>query len=449
LTISTKDLWTLEELRHIGQIEEQISGVRRAIIDSRLAEPGDLFIALPGDPGPRFNASYRSDVDGHDFVAAAAARGAVAAMVHRAVSVPPGFGRLQVEDTYDGLWALGRAARARLACDVIAVTGSSGKTTAKQFLAHALAAYAPPGSLNNHIGVPLSLSNAPRDSQCGVFEIGTNHVGEIEPLARLTAPTLAIVLNVHSAHIENFPSREALFQEKISIFNALEDKSNAISEDLMALDFGHSYGYSATADARVVSVSGDLAEIKLFKQRLKARVPGGGQHRAGTVAATLLAAKMLDIPLVRGLDLPETLIPAGRGQRLVADGVVIIDESYNANPASMLATLQALAARPQSGRSWALVGEMLELGAAAEQAHLDLIPALQLFDRCLCIGEGTRALAAELDAQWFGNAGQDLIEMLIAELQPGDQILVKGSNRVFWRDDFVSRLQAALDERSV
>ena len=179
-------------------------------IDSRTTQPGDLFIALTGDPGPRFNASQRSDRDGHDFIKAALAAGAVGVLAHDGGE--HGCPALQVEDTLDGLWDLGRAARARLTCPVVAITGSSGKTTSKTFLAAALDAFATAGSLNNHLGVPLSLARTPVDAGSAVFEIGTNHPGEIGPLSELVSPTVSVLLNVHRAHTENFPSRDALLR---------------------------------------------------------------------------------------------------------------------------------------------------------------------------------------------------------------------------------------------
>ncbi|MEM7080536.1 MAG: Mur ligase family protein, partial [Pseudomonadota bacterium] len=181
--------------------------------DSRKVQPGDLFIALSGDPGTRFNPSYRSSTDGHNYIDAAATNGARGALIRTDSSYAGTLPVIRVADTYDGLWALGRLARARLQAPVIAVTGSSGKTTAKAFLGHALDAYIPQGSFNNHIGVPISLAAAPEQAAAYVLEIGTNHPGEIEPLAQMCAPDYAVVLNVHQAHIENFSNWAELVKE--------------------------------------------------------------------------------------------------------------------------------------------------------------------------------------------------------------------------------------------
>jgi UDP-N-acetylmuramoyl-tripeptide--D-alanyl-D-alanine ligase len=444
-------LWTWRELSEglLHRCEEgpDVLGVK---VDSRLICPGDLFIALPGDPGPRFNPSYRSDIDGHDYIAAAAANGAVGAIIHHpqgSLVAPAEFPVLEVADTYDGLWDLGRLARKRLLADVVAVTGSSGKTTAKHFLTAALQAYSPPGSFNNHIGVPLALANAPADCATGVFEIGTNHPGEIEPLAHMVCPDLAIVLNVHRAHIENFADQAALRAEKLSIFKALKDKSKAISEDVLKLGFGLTFGESKDADARVLSISGDKAEINLLSKNYTARVPGGGIHRAKSVAAALLACHLLDHDLDLACNLPAETIPTGRGNVRQAGQVTVIDDSYNANPDSMKAGITTLL-DASATRRIAVIGEMLELGEASEEGHLELLPKLLDADVVFCVGKGTKTLAQQLGASWQLHADQRLAAQIAAAATPGTAILVKGSNRVFWACGFVDELMRYLNETS-
>jgi len=176
-------------------------------IDSRTLRPGDLFVALRGDPGPRFFASHRSDRDGHDFVADAIEAGAVGVLVDREVDA--GVSALHVEDTLDGLWQVAAARRGKFPGKVVALTGSSGKTTLKNFLADALGAFASEGSQNNHIGVPLSLARTSVSDMPAVYELGTNHPGEIGPLSQLVTPDVAVVLNVSPAHIEYFKDTDA------------------------------------------------------------------------------------------------------------------------------------------------------------------------------------------------------------------------------------------------
>ncbi len=441
-------LWRWRELSG-GLTERAVQGpdVTRVRADSRLVGSGDLFVALPGDPGPRFNPSYRSNVDGHDYVAAAAAAGAVGALVHKSreeLQVPTDFPLLQVADTYDGLWKMGRLARKRLTGNIVAVTGSSGKTTAKHFLAAALNAYAPPGSFNNHIGVPLSLTNAPQHAQVAIFEIGTNHPGEILPLAEMVNAHVAIVLNVHNAHIENFPNWQALKDEKLSIFNPLEHKSKAISEDVLGLDYGLTFGTGDTADARVTELEADKANILFQGKQWRARVPGGGLHRAKTVAAVLLACYQIGKDPQAACELPADIIPKGRGNLHVLDNVVVVDDSYNANPSSMIAAIKSFTELQAPEPKVAVIGEMLELGDEAHQAHLDLVPLLRGLQQVYCVGEGTQALATALACPWYQDASEALTGELIAQLRTGGSVLVKGSNRVFWANSYVDELVKTL-----
>ncbi len=412
-------------------------------IDSRSIRPGDLFIALTGDPGPRFNASHRTDRDGHDFIDAALAGGAAGVLSHdaRVRNCP----ELKVQDTLDGLWALGRAARDRLDCPVIAITGSSGKTTTKTFLAAALEAFATEGSLNNHLGVPLSLARTPADSPAAVFEVGTNHPGEIGPLSELVSPTVSVLLNVHQAHAENFPDRAALVREKLSIINGLQPKSPFVIEDTLPLDgTAHlrtlTFGKSEAAAVRLLGSDGHRASYRFGDREITAHVPGGGEHRALSLAAVLAVFLALERDPEPACSLPDELVPGGRGNRQILSGITLIDDSYNANPSSMAAALTTLAGEP--GRRIALLGEMLELGDASEAAHAGLAPLCADLDAVFLVGPGMRPLAEALGgrARWTERADEALLDALQAELSPGVTLLVKGSNRVFWARGFVQRL---------
>jgi UDP-N-acetylmuramoyl-tripeptide--D-alanyl-D-alanine ligase len=389
--MSDQMLWTWPDLcRALGLDECAGPGVARVVVDSRGAAPGDLFVALPGDPGPRFNPSHRSDVDGHDFVDSAVASGAVGALVHRQVESPAPT--LLVSDTYDGLWALGHAARKRLEGDVVAVTGSSGKTTFKTFLAAALGGYAPPGSFNNHIGVPLSLANATLDCDAWVFEIGTNHPGEIAPLAAMVDPDVAVVLNVHNAHIENFENRDALIDEKLSLFSKLRDNSIKVCEESLASRVaGRAYTFGADigADARGLDLKGDRLHADVLGRRIEARVPGGGAHRAQTVLAVVLVTALLERDLTRACDLPSSLVPAGRGNLVVVGGVEITDDSYNANPSSMAGAIEAFLSAPARGhaRNIGVIGQMAELGKESEAAHAGIAGLFERFDIVFAVGD--------------------------------------------------------------
>ncbi|MGE0622594.1 MAG: UDP-N-acetylmuramoyl-tripeptide--D-alanyl-D-alanine ligase [Pseudomonadales bacterium] len=450
----TEPLWRWADLCRalaIPVVEgPDVSGIS---IDSRTIEPGELFIALTGDPGSRFNPSYRSDRDGHDYIEAALQAGAAGVMSHD--GRPHGGADLKVADTLDGLWSLGRASRARLGCPVVAITGSSGKTTAKTLLAAALEAFSTPGSLNNHLGVPLSLARTPASARAAVYEIGTNHPGEIGPLSELVRPDVAVLLNVHQAHRANFTSLDELRLEKLSIINGLKPNSHFVVEDTVSLE-GITlpactvicFGDSEAADVRLLETTGDRARYKVEGSVVEGLVPGGGQHRARSLAAVIGVFLALGRDPAPALGLGGDLVPRGRGNRVNAGGVTLIDDSYNANPASMAGALETLAGEP--GRRFALLGEMLELGDASAAAHRDLAPLCGRLDGVWCVGAGMRALADALGdgagfvVRFVESPSEELLADLTRTLHPGDTLLVKGSNRVFWARKFVDRIAAAL-----
>lgn len=420
-------------------------------IDSRLTEPGDLFVALPGDPGSRFQPSARSDRDGHDYARDAVGKGAVAVLAHREGDY--GAPTLLVEDTLDGLWDMGRAARRRLDGPAVAVTGSSGKTTFKSFAARALGAFAASGSLNNHIGVPLSLARTPRDANGAVYEIGTNHPGEIEPLARLASPDIAVLLNVHPAHIENFGSLEAIRREKVSIARGL--RPGGVFVHPVGLPPDHdgrcvTFGAEPGAEVRLAGVKGDVAEIHSSAVSVRVPVPGGGMHRAMSVCAVAGVLTALGIPLrllerLDGLD-----VPRGRGNRIEVAGVTIVDESYNANPASMAATLDAFTREP--ARRIAILGDMRELGPDAERYHAELLPHCAGLAGVFCVGRHIgrlyEALPTQLRLGSSERADAVFADYCADRLHSGDHVLVKGSNAVFWTNDFVAMLAREIEARS-
>ena len=450
--LEKQPLWRWPELCRALDLPEQggpdITGL---CIDSRRIQPGELFIALTGDPGPRFHASSRSERDGHDYVASAFERGAAGALVHRDVAAAGPL--LRVDDSLDGLWALASARRRALGGAVVAVTGSSGKTTVKTLLGAALDAFTTAGSLNNHLGVPLSLASAPVGAECAVFEVGMNHPGEIEMLSRLVAPTLALVLNVHPAHAAFFAGLDAIRTEKLSIFKGLQNKGVLILEHslgkaglpqgLATLTFGEGAG----ADCRLLRSDGHRATYQLDGRRIEAHVPGGGHHRALSLAAVFCALKALGRNPDAGADLPDSLIPGGRGTERRCGGAVLVDDSYNANPASMRAALLNL--RNAQGRTIAVLGEMLELGADSDAYHKALADPCRHIDRIVAVGGGMRALYDQLPESqrwlWQESADDQLLEELAGGIQAGDRVLVKGSNRVFWARQFAARLAAALE----
>ena len=384
-------------------------------IDTRTLQPGDLFVAL------------QAARDAHDFVADALAKGAAAALVSR---VPDGLADdaplLLVADVQAALEALGRAGRARMGGTVIAVTGSAGKTTTKDMLRAALSGqgrtHASVASYNNHWGVPLTLARMPADTEFAVIEIGMNAPGEIAPLAQMAAPDVALVTTVGPAHLEAFGRIEGIAAEKAAIFDGLAPGGTAIlNADIdtapILLDhaagrgarivrFGSAAGARGAGAADRVSdhstvLSGALHGTEFL---LKLSVPG--THFAMNALAALAAVEAVGGDVARAiLALADWRPVTGRGTREVivlnltdGDGVELIDDAFNANPSSVAASLEVLAASNPTGRGRrvAILGDMLELGAEAEALHAGLagVPGMAAVDLVHTAG----ALMAHLHA---------------------------------------------------
>ena len=420
-------------------------------IDSRSTEAGDLFVALPGP-----------NHDGHDFVDAAFERAAAAAMVaRRPAKHPPDAPLLIVVDTFEGLRTLAVQARARSAARIVAITGSVGKTGTKELLVAALArggrTCGSAGNLNNHIGAPLSLARLPREAAYGVFEIGMNHAGEIEPLSRLVRPHVALVTTIAAVHTEMFPDLDAVADAKAEIFAGLEPGGVAVlNRDNIYFDrlveaarragAGRviAFGESAEADARLVAwrptgVGGMVAAV-FEGAEIEYEIALSGRHWALNSVAAVAAAGAAGVPIGRAAGALRTVAPiAGRGRRhrvALEDGVcTLIDESYNASPAAVRAAIATLAettpSRPE-GRRLAVLGDMLELGDSAARWHADLAGDLEAagIDRVFTAGALMahlhRALARPRRAAHAPDS-ESLLSSLRAALRAGDVILVKGS----------------------
>ena len=426
-------------------------------IDTRTLEPGDLFVAL------------RDKRDGHDFVADAFRNGAAAALVSR---VPEGLPRetplLVCEDVQAGLDRLAEASRARTRAKVIAVTGSAGKTSTKEMLRHVLRrqgrTHASEASYNNHWGVPLTLARMPSDSEFAVIEIGMNHPGEIVPLARMARPHIAMVTTVAAAHLEAFSSVEEIAIEKGSIFQGLEPDGialfNADVETAPILEaearlhaarqvgFGESAQAVLRAERMTLTAAASVIEGRLADGSFLMKICAPGRHLAmnamSAIGAASLAGADLDVAVC---DIGSWNVPKGRGQRetILLDpvdnlGIELIDDAYNANPASMAAALEVLAdsdssaasGRTAGGRRVAILGDMLELGSGEAQFHSELaeLPAMERIDRVICVGQRVRALHDALPGErrrsWFETA-EELAKRVHKHLAAGDVVLVKGS----------------------
>ena len=438
-------LWTSAELRAatngVLAAECVVKGVS---IDSRSIAPGDVFIAL------------RDQRDGHDFVADALARGAMAAMVdHAPQGVVDTAKLLMVGDTLAGLTALGAAGRARATARVVGVTGSVGKTTTKEMLRVALGAFgathASAASHNNHWGVPLTLARLPRDAAFAVIEMGMNNRGEIAPLSRLAQPQIGIITSIGTAHIGLLGSQAAIAAEKGDIIAGIApggtailpaDSSFAAELVARARDAGLAvltHGEAAGANARLLSYQaspeGGMAEIALAGQHIALRLTTPGRHVALNACAVLAAVQALGLSPEKGAEaLASFTAGAGRGAlrriRVAGGEALLIDDSYNASVASVRAGLAVLAAQPAKRRIFAF-GDMLELGAEGPAQHAVLAPdAAQNSDLVFCCGPLSKYLFDALPAHQRGGHFPDsaaLAPALRAALQPGDAVLVKGS----------------------
>jgi UDP-N-acetylmuramoyl-tripeptide--D-alanyl-D-alanine ligase len=440
-------------------------------IDTRTLAAGDLFVALHGP-----------NHDGHDFVAAAFERGAAAAMVDRPVAGLPAAGAplLRVGDTLAALAALGEFARARSPARIVAITGSVGKTGTKEALRAALGAcgtaFASAGSLNNHWGVPLSLARMPPEAGFGIFELGMNHAGEIAALTRLVRPHIAVITTVAPAHLGFFASVEAIAEAKAEIFRGLEPGGvGVLNRDnphyprlAKAAERAGAevIGFGADREARVRLIDriadgrGSTVEAAIDGANLRFRLPAPGRHWAMNALAVLGAALAVGCDLqcaAAALGRVEPLPGRGRRHELAWQGgtLSLIDESYNASPASMEAALAVLgdAIPADGGRRVAVLGDMLELGDAAERLHRELAGpiAAAAVDRVFLVGGAVAALDEMLPAATRGGLWQcaeEAIPALVSFLQPGDVVTVKGSYAVHI-DRIVERLfaEAARAER--
>lgn len=444
-------LWTAEQVAAaLGSDGADCWMARGVSIDSRTLESGDLFVALAG---PRH--------DGHDHIAAALAAGAPAAIVARTPAGLPSSDRLiVVPDTLDALRRLGKAGRGRAKARVAAITGSVGKTGTKEALRLALATqgetHASVGSFNNHIGVPLTLARLPVDAAYAVFEIGMNHVGEIEPLVRLVRPHVVIVTNVEPVHLEFFPDNglDGIAEAKAEIFEAggetaVLNRDNAYFDFLAARARSRGFtrvvgfGTHNAADARLHDVAVGATETavvaELDGRRVAYRIGAAGLHWALNSLAVLAAVNALGADLAPALGALERMTPPkGRGQRhrvpYRGGTCEVIDDAYNASPVSMRAAFAVLraVAPGRGGRRIAVLGDMLELGPDSPRMHADLAGALvaQGVDLVFTCGR----LMAELDAALpqrmravHAVDSRELAPLVKAALRAGDVVLVKGS----------------------
>ncbi|MET0468954.1 MAG: UDP-N-acetylmuramoyl-tripeptide--D-alanyl-D-alanine ligase [Aeromicrobium sp.] len=433
---------TLAQVAHAtrGRVEgdDTLAVEGPVVIDSRRAAPGSLFVAISGER-----------VDGHDFVETALDAGAVATIATRAVPGP----HVIVEDPVE---AMGRLAADRLAAlradtdvDVVAITGSQGKTSVKDLIAHILSTHgatvAPEGSFNNELGVPLTVLRADAGTRHLVLEMGARGIGHIATLCAIAPPDVAVVLNVGTAHAGEFGGLERTAQAKgelvealgpdgVAVLNADDPRVAAMASRTRGtvVTFGRQGRVRLAGDVVLDEVGHPHFRIELDGTALDATVPQLGEHHAINAVAAVAATTAVGVPLeaaVEALASARATSPMRMERHETRGGVVIVNDAYNANPESMAAALRALAGLAP-GRGTAVLGEMLELGEESPQQHhrIGRLAADLGIARVIAVGAG----AAEI-ARGAGSAGvmvddvESAVDELSASLNTGDVVLVKAS----------------------
>jgi UDP-N-acetylmuramoyl-tripeptide--D-alanyl-D-alanine ligase len=447
-------MWSSQEIVNAtGGTLQGLSFVAESVgIDSRKLQHGALFVALKGDR-----------VDGHDYAKAAFASGAVAALVDHVPEQAKGCGAfIIVPDVYEAMLSMARTARARMVGRIIAITGSVGKTGTKEAIRMAAGSvgkvYATQGNLNNHIGLPLSLCNLPRDAAFGVFEMGMNHAGEIAFLTRLARPDVAVITNVEAVHLEFFSGIEAIASAKSEIMEGITaggvvvlNRDNAMYDRLLQVAKKHnisrvlSFGEHEEADCRLMHYAieylGSRIEARIFDTPITYRLAATGKHWAIASLAALAAVTAAGADLANSAAaLAHFQEPDGRGKlhrvTLPQGAVTLIDDCYNASPVSVKAALAKLAEVHQSlaqdARKIAILGDMLELGVSSPELHRALLVPLQAggVDKVFACGAFMKSLFDLLPASMQGAYAPDataLTPKVMGALRQGDVILIKGS----------------------
>ena len=413
--------------------------------DSREVKPGGLFFALKG-----------AERDGHEFVADAVARGAVAAVVERKTDVAPGIVEIVVPDTWSALYALAAHALKRVQPMVVGVTGSNGKTSTKEMVAAVLGQHfnvlRTQGNLNTETGVPLTILSLEPHHSALVLELGLQRPGDIARLAALAKPVVGIVTNVGVVHMEFFSSRDELARSKGELVAALPEAGLAV----LNADNQFFPLLAQMTSARVASFGADHGDYRVERYRPEAagsefsihgvtvRLKLGGRHQALNAAAALAAGEFAGVPLEIGV---QALSDVEVGQRLeektTPSGFIVVDDSYNASPESMLAALDALAERPRAGRLFAVLGEMRELGALADESHRRVGErAREVLDAFCVVDSGHARVMAEAGGGDVVADRAAAAAWVRSHAGRGDRVLVKGSHGVRL-DELVNELTSA------
>jgi UDP-N-acetylmuramoyl-tripeptide--D-alanyl-D-alanine ligase len=449
IAVATPTTLTLAELAAAtsgrvlaGRGEREVRGVS---IDTRTLKQGELFVAVAG---ARF--------DGHDFLANAASRGAAAALVHKDVVAPPGLDLVRVSDTTAALGELARHVRMSVGLPLVAITGSTGKTTTKEMTAALLETRGPvlktEANLNNRYGVPLTLFRLEPEHSAAVLEMGMSAAGELSGLTRIARPDVAVITNVAAVHLEFFESVDAIAKAKAEILEGLrpfgaavlnwdDPRTRAIGQQHKGdvVWFGKDRMCDVSAENLRGTVHGMRFDLRLEGQRHDVFLPLPGPHFVQNFLAAAAAAHRLGVaPEQIAARASELKAASRRGQvSRLGQGITLLDDSYNSNPVAVLAAVQALGMSAQ-GRRIAFLGDMLELGPDAARLHeetgasvagaLDVLAGVGALSASLLKGAGKAGLAKHslhwfADAQQAGAAASEIVK-------PGDAVLVKGSRGV-------------------
>ncbi len=448
------ELWTAADIAKAtggkASADWSVSGVS---IDSRSLQEGDLFVPL------------KDARDGHEFIPMAQDNGAAGVLTEKDMS----GNAVKVDDTFQALRALGKEGVERSQALRIAVTGSVGKTSVKEALAHMFSAFEPTHkslkSYNNHWGVPLTMARMPQDTKYGIFEMGMNHAGELSELSGLLRPDVALITNVAGAHLAHFDNVEAIADAKAEIIDGLRNNGTLVlnadnpytaqilkkADGKKVITFGHSNDCDITIVTSQTHDHGSNTRLRINAQQIDVTLLVPGEHWIANGAACMAVAYAAGLDLRKAaMALRGVRAEIGRGatDTLVIDGksITLIDESYNANPASMEAAINVLSVKP--GRRIAVLGDMFELGKDEIDMHAALSKPLEEADvaRVIVTGECMRALKGALPRAMRGawvRDWEDALEALKEELEDGDVVLVKGSNGVG-----LGKLVTALKEES-
>lgn len=463
-------LWEIDELmaavdgRPVGEMPEGITGIS---IDSRTLEKGEAFFAIKGD-----------QFDGHDFLVAAMRAGASVAVVDESKLVSLGSLKLPlivVRDVLDAMRRLGEVARMRSKAQIIAITGSVGKTTTKEMLRTVLApsglVHASVASFNNHWGVPLTLARMPKEAKFGVFEIGMNHPGEITPLVKMVRPHVAMITAIAPAHIGAFDTIEDIARAKAEIYSGVvpggyalvnhDDRRYVFLRDLASeagIEHLASYGQKRGSDFWLRELEktpdGSKLSVRARGKDIDFEISVPGEHMALNSVGVLGAAVLLGADIEKSSDALSRITAAdGRGTRYViggsgAMGITVIDESYNANPTSMEAALEVLGNYEgvKTKRRIAVLGDMLELGRQSKKYHEGLAKPISASkaDLVFLVGPEMEHLAKILPKEKLGGYYKDatvLPERLKATMKAGDVVMLKASKGI----GFAAVVQAILE----